>query len=574
MLDYFSRENLLPLLKDKGLLDEIRIKKIKEVYKVTKKPIEDIIVSLQFLTEEEILKAIAEHLDTEYVRIDPLNLDINIATRIIPGRFAIRYNLIVIDREDDILTIATSNPFDRRALEDIERMRKVNIKVVLTSKEDIRKIINEFYGLRSSLDAAKEQLETRELIERVDLGNLEQLSRIKDEDYGAAPVVKAVNHLLSYAFDQRASDIHIEPKRKESIVRFRIDGVLHPVHKLPKSIHKPIVSRIKIMAGLDISEKRRPQDGRIKTLHREKEIELRISIMPVVFGEKIVIRIFDPEILLSNLANIGFSKHNLERYRNIFNRPHGIVLVTGPTGSGKTTTLYATLRLLSTPDVNVVSIEEPVELVDETFNQMPIQPKIGITFASVLRTILRQDPDIIMVGEIRDKETAENAIQAALTGHLVLSTVHTNNAPSAITRLLDMDVADFLIASTLSGVIAQRLVRTICAFCKEEVEITDEQLNLLKATPKEIEIFRRNKIYEGKGCFVCRNTGYFGRSAIGETMPITDELRKLIKNGISTQEINKLAKKEGMKSLRTNGLLKVLEGITTIEEVAKAVRNT
>ena len=377
----------------------------------------------------------------------------------------------------------------------------------------------------------------------------------------------AVDHLFSYAFDQRASDVHIEPKRDKSIVRLRIDGALHTVYELPKNVHPAITSRIKTIARLDMAEKRRPQDGRIKMEKGGMEAEIRVSSVPVAFGEKLVMRVMDPDILFQDLENLGFTHMDMIRFQQYIHMPHGIILVCGPTGSGKSTTLYSTLRYLSSPDINITTVEDPIEMVHEEFNQIAVQPVVGITFASILRNILRQDPDIIMIGEMRDLETAENAIQAALTGHLVLSTLHTNDAPSSIIRLLDLGIPSFLIQATLVGILGQRLVKKICQECKEAFEIEASELVKLGL---DLERSGTLKLHRGKGCIKCRGTGYHGRSGIYEVLPITETIKKTIIPETDSESIRDIAiQEEGMVTLRENAIKKLLEGLTTYQEVLR-----
>jgi general secretion pathway protein E len=379
-------------------------------------------------------------------------------------------------------------------------------------------------------------------------------------------IVNAVNHILGYAFDQKASDIHIEPKREVSLVRMRIDGALHTVYRLPKNVHSAILSRIKTIARLDMAEKRRPQDGRIKMDKGGVEAEIRVSSIPVAFGEKVVLRIMDPDILFQDYDRLGFTPGDLIRYQQFINMPHGIVLVCGPTGSGKSTTLYSTLQYLSTPEINITTVEEPIEMIHEDFNQIGVQPAVGITFASILRNILRQDPDIIMIGEMRDLETAENAVQAALTGHLVISTLHTNDAPSAVTRLLDLGVPAFLIRATLIGVLGQRLLRKICTHCKETFEMDSQELGSLG-----LDLGRTGKLTlsHGKGCLKCRGTGYSGRTAIYEVIPFTEGMKKITSPETDLIALRTQAEKEGMITLRENAIKKLLEGITSYQEVLR-----
>ncbi|RMD60373.1 MAG: type II/IV secretion system protein, partial [Nitrospirae bacterium] len=365
---------------------------------------------------------------------------------------------------------------------------------------------------------------------------------------------------------QRASDIHIEPKRDYSMIRFRIDGVLHNINRIPKNVHPALISRIKTLARLDIAEKRRPQDGRIKTVQEGREVELRISTLPTAFGEKVVIRIFDPEVLIQDLDELGFPKRELELFKHFLSFTHGLILVTGPTGSGKTTTLYSALKTLSTTEVNVTTIEDPIEMVYEGFNQTSVQPQIGITFATALRTLLRQDPDIIMVGEIRDRETAENAIQASLTGHLVLSTLHTNDAPTSITRLLDLGLPPFLINPSLIGVVAQRLVRRICKNCAVTYKLSYEECRLLSI---DYNRMKNIGVKKGIGCPECRGTGYYGRTGIFEILEMTETIRELVDRRAPPSLIREAARKEGMVVLREAAIDKMIKGITTIEEVIR-----
>jgi general secretion pathway protein E len=372
--------------------------------------------------------------------------------------------------------------------------------------------------------------------------------------------------MLQHAYDSRASDVHIEPKREASLIRFRIDGVLHDIQRVPKVVHQAVVNRIKAMSRLDIAERRRPQDGRVKTIRHGREIELRISILPVAFGEKLVIRIFDPGVLLQDLTGLGFYPEELDTFSTFITRPHGIVLVTGPTGSGKTTTLYSALKTIATTEQNITTIEDPIELVYDIFNQTAINPKIGITFAAALRHILRQDPDIIMIGEIRDPETAQYAVQAALTGHLVFSTLHTNDASSSITRLVDLGVERFLISSTLIGAMAQRLLRRICQNCLTERYLTREEAETLRlSVPKGKHI----RSHEGAGCHECRGTGYLGRSGIFEILPIDQKMKDLIIDGADAPKIKREATTSGMRTLRQSALRKLADGITTFEEVIR-----
>jgi len=518
------------------------------------------------LDEETIFQALAEEWKIGYKKIDPLKLDLKLVTTTIPRSFAMKHLVLPVAVQDGWLTVATPNPHNLEVMEDISRVSQLKVRPVVSSKSDVTKLINELYGFRRSIAAAEEQFTGP----AIDLGNLEQyvkLRKARDLPSDDRHIVNAVEHLFNYAFDQRASDIHIEPKRNISLVRLRIDGVLHPIYKLPKSVHGALVSRVKTLSGLDMAEKRRPQDGRIKIDRGQGvEAEIRVSTIPTAFGEKGVLRILDPDILIQDVRQLGMTSMDLVRYQQFINLPHGLVLVCGPTGSGKSTTLYSSLRYLSNEENNITTVEDPIEMIYEDFNQIAVQPAVGITFASILRNILRQDPDIIMVGEMRDLETAQNAIQAALTGHLVLSTLHTNDAPLAITRLVDIGVPGFLIDATLTGIVAQRLVRKICRYCSEVFEIGADELVAMGIETEKTGII---KLKKGRGCIRCRGTGYLGRVGIFEVLPITDLIRDLIAQEGSADMIRQAACKEGMVTLRENAIKKMLDGVTTYQEVIR-----
>lgn len=515
--------------------------------------------------EETVFQVLAKEWGIPYKKIDPLKLDLNLVTTTIPRSFAMKHLVLPVEISDGCLIVATPNPFNVEVFDDIARVSNMKVNVVVSTKTDVIKLINEFFGFKRSIAAAENQFSGP----AVDIGNLEQYVSLKSFDESSVNdhhIVNAVNHIFSYAFDQRASDIHIEPKRDRSLVRMRIDGVLHTVYKLPKKVHNAIVSRIKTLSRLDMAEKRRPQDGRIKTDKEGVEVEIRISTIPVAFGEKVVMRVMDPDILFMELENLGFTASDMARYNSFVNMPHGIVLVTGPTGSGKSTTLYSTLRQLSSSEVNITTVEDPIEMVHEDFNQIAAQPSIGVTFGSILRNILRQDPDIIMIGEMRDLETAENAVQAALTGHLVLSTLHTNDAPSSIVRLIDLGVPPFLIQATIVGILGQRLVRKICPNCKASFDIdASELMRLGLDTGKKGTL----KLYRGKGCMKCRGTGYRGRTGIYEVMPCSDGIKRLIKPETDIEALKNRAVQEGLVTLRQSAVHKMLAGETTYEEVLR-----
>ncbi len=516
------------------------------------------------LSEIEIAQAIATDAKLAHVRIDTLNLDADLIEAKMSRPFARRHRMIPLDMVNGRLRVACANPYDLEGLDSFRRIAGRDIQLVVASEPEILKAITEFYGLRHSVKRAE-----RDLSAGIDLGNLEQLVRMKSEheiESSDQHVVNAVEFMLQHAFESRASDIHIEPKRDESLIRFRIDGVLHDIQKMPKIVHAAVTSRIKTMSRLDIAEKRRPQDGRCKAKRAGREVELRVSTLPVAFGEKVVLRVFDPQVLMQDLGELGFYPDELQHFNDFITRPHGIILLTGPTGSGKTTTLYSALKVIATREVNVTTIEDPIEMVHEEFNQTAVQVKVGITFAGALRHILRQDPDVIMVGEIRDGETAQYAIQAALTGHLVFSTLHTNDAASSITRLADLGIERFMISSTLVGSMAQRLLRRICPHCTAERYLTEDEVAALRLA---VPAGKRVKVKEGEGCFECRGTGYLGRTGIFEILPIDEAIKALTIRGADAPEIKREASKNGMRTLRQSALRKLAEGITTFEEVVR-----
>ena len=513
--------------------------------------------------QEVITRIIADHEGLPYVHLDPLKLDFKLVTETFGGPFAERHLVIAIDDSPGALTLAVADPWDRELLEGIQRVKGKPVQPVLAQKAHILQVIVEFHGFRRSMRAA--ELEYRS--DLPDIGNLEQLYELKDAsqlDAGDQPIVRAVWYLLNYALDHRASDIHLEPRRDEAWVRMRIDGILHVVHRLPKGVYPALVSRVKTLARMDIAERRRPQDGRFKTQHRDTEVEMRVSTAPTAFGEKVVVRVFDPGVLTQDLEHLGFFPRELHLYRQMLSNGTGMVLVVGPTGSGKTTTLYSSLHHLYSPRVNIITLEDPIENVHDSFNQIAMQPKIGLTFGSALKTVLRQDPDVVMVGEIRDAETATNAVQAALTGHQVISTIHTGEASGAVGRLLDLGVLPFLLSSTLVGVVAQRLVRRICPHCAEDDVLPEEQTLALRIPGAR---GRRLKIKRPVGCPKCRYTGYLGRTGLFEVMPMTPRLQRLISERASSQDIKREALNDGMLTLREYGIKKLAMGLTTFEEV-------
>ncbi|MGA8054689.1 MAG: GspE/PulE family protein, partial [Burkholderiales bacterium] len=523
------------------------------------------------LTLEYLTEWYAPKVGLEYRHIDPLKIDFASVTEIMSAAYAERFKVLPVEVNLKEAVIATAEPHLREWEFEIARIHKRAIRRVFASPVDISRFIVEFYNLARSVKRATGNAEARS-----SLANLEQLVELgksnRQLDANDQHIVHIVDWLWQYAFDQRASDIHIEPRRELGSVRFRIDGVLHSVYQLPMPVITAMTSRIKILGRMDVVEKRRPQDGRIKTRTAGgQEVELRLSTLPTAFGEKLVMRIFDPEVLVKDLTELGFSQEDKDRWNEMIARPHGVILVTGPTGSGKTTTLYSTLKTLATPEVNVCTIEDPVEMIEPSFNQMQVQASIDLSFPDGVRALMRQDPDIIMIGEIRDLETADMAVQAALTGHLVLSTLHTNDAASAITRLLDLGAPAYLLNATILGVMAQRLVRTLCPHCKQAVpygsgradDVAWEEL----VSPWKAR--RPVRIYKPVGCLECRMTGFRGRSGIYEVMLMSPAIRKLVTGEADVARVREQAYKEGMRSLRISGAMKVAAGLTTLEEVLK-----
>jgi general secretion pathway protein E len=515
---------------------------------------------------ETLTQWLADYADQPYLRIDPLKIDVAAVTPLMSHAFAQRHKILAVAIDSTSVTIATAQPFVSSWESNLLHVLKRPIKRVLVSPVDLQRFTNEFYRLARSVSGANAG-EPR----TAGLSSFEQMLKIgsndKEPDADDTHIINIVDWIFQYAYQQRASDIHIEPRREQGTVRFRIDGVLHNVYQFPPQVTMAIVSRLKSLGRMNVAEKRKPQDGRVKTKTPDGgEVELRLATLPTAFGEKMVMRIFDPEVLLKNPDQLGFSADDLRRWESMTMQPNGIILVTGPTGSGKTTTLYTTLKLLATSEVNVCTIEDPIEMIEGTFNQMQVQHNIDLTFASGVRALMRQDPDIIMVGEIRDLETAEMAIQAALTGHLVLSTLHTNDAPSAITRLLELGVPYYLLKATLLGVMAQRLVRTLCPHCKAPVEIDEGDWQAL-TRPWSAPL--PTQAHRAVGCTECRDTGYRGRAGVYEIMLLNDAIKPLITADTDLIALRRQAFKEGMRSLRLSGAQKVASGHTTIEEVLR-----
>lgn len=517
------------------------------------------------LTGEALGEWWAKEINQPYFSVNPLKINVQEVTKVMSFNFAKMHKILCVESHLSEVVIGTADPSSKKWASAIEQTTQKKVRTVFVRPDLIEKYIVEFYSIAKSVMGAGAQDSGGSQVT-----NFEQLLEIRDDKDATAEnkhIVNIVDWLLQYAFGQRASDIHIEPRRDVGNVRFRIDGVLHDVYEMPRNVANAVVARLKVLGRMDVSEKRRPQDGRIKTKTPSgKEVELRLSTLPTAFGEKMVMRIFDPDVLLRSFQEMGLEDRDLKIWNDLTHRTSGIVLVTGPTGSGKTTTLYTTLRELATSDVNVSTLEDPIEMVVDNFNQTQVQPQIGLDFAAGIRTLLRQDPDIIMVGEIRDTETAEMAVQAALTGHLVLSTLHTNDAPTAITRLIDLGLPAHLIRVTLNGVVAQRLVRTLCPSCKEPTEVDEQAWNSLVAPFK---VDTPKKIYQPVGCLECRDTGYMGREGIYEILEPSSASRKLITDQTDVDKLRRQALKDGSLTLRLAGAKKVAAGRTTVAEVLR-----
>jgi general secretion pathway protein E len=525
------------------------------------------------LSLEVLTQWLAQRAQLPYVKVDPMKIDVAAVTQVVSHGYANRYRILPIAVSPMQVVFATSEPFDTRWIADLAHVLRKDIQRVVANPLDVGRYLAEWWGVQRSIQRAKDA--KHDVNDGRAILNFEQLVELgKSGEVGADDrhVVHIVDWLLQYAFEQRASDIHLEPRRDSSPIRFRIDGVMHKVFELPTPVMTAVTSRIKILGRMDVAEKRRPQDGRIKTRSQGgREVELRLSSMPTAFGEKIVMRIFDPDIVVKEFRQLGFAPDEEKIWRDLVERPHGIVLVTGPTGSGKTTTLYSTLKVLATPDINVCTVEDPIEMVSPEFNQMQVHQAIDLDFATGVRTLLRQDPDIIMIGEIRDLPTAHMAVQASLTGHLVLSTLHTNDAPSALTRLLDLGVPYYLIQSTLTGVVAQRLVRTLCPHCKTETQL---DVQAWAALTHRWHLSPPERVYGPKGCLECRKTGFLGRTGIYEMLRVTPQIRTMIQANMDLARLMEAAYADGMRPLRASAASQVARGITTIVEVVNVLPPT
>ncbi|PCJ44152.1 MAG: type II secretion system protein E [Moraxellaceae bacterium] len=526
----------------------------------------------QTLTIERLTEWLAKKSGQRIFHIDPLKIDVQAITSVMSFAFAERHQILAVQVSDEQVVIASIQPFVSGWMHGLEQtLGGKEIVRVVANPADIHRYTVEFYNLAKSVSGASGSA-GQSMSGVTNFEQLLELGDLSSPEANDQHIVNIVDWLLQYAFEQRASDIHLEPRREIGHVRFRIDGVLHDVYELPATVLAAVTSRIKILGRMNVAEKRKPQDGRLKTKGKnDLEIELRLSTLPTAFGEKLVMRIFDPDVLMRTPAEMGLENEDYDRWREMVTRSNGIVFVTGPTGSGKTTTLYSSLKQLASREVNVCTIEDPIEMVEPAFNQMQVVEGIGLSFADGVKALLRQDPDIIMIGEIRDLETANVAIQAALTGHLVISTLHTNDAPSAITRLMDLGVPPYLISATVLGVMAQRLVRTLCPHCKRDAYIDEETWQSLIAPWKGK---RPEKVKSPVGCLECRKTGYMGRMGIYEIMPMSQEIKDLVAHSAPLSDVRKQAVKDGMHTLRLSGANKIASGMTTLDEVLRVVPTT
>lgn len=554
------------ILENLGLVTRAQIEEALQIQRKTGERLGQILVRLGYISSEDVCRGLATQFGLEPIKLSDKTIPPEVIAKV-PQDLAKRHRLVPIKAEADTLTVAIADPLNLFAVDNLKLVLGCEVKAVLSPEGEVNRAIDRYYG--------PEEAMVDRMIRELAIIDAKTLKKEYVKELGGgvseeeAPVVRLVSLLILEAFNERASDIHIEPMEDKLVVRYRVDGVLHEVPGPPKRLQGPVTSRIKIMAKLDIAEKRLPQDGRIRLNLKGRDVDFRVSTMPSLYGESVVLRILDKSSLLLGLDKLGFSPEDEARFERLINLPNGILLVTGPTGSGKTTTLYSSLNSINKPDRKLITVEDPVEYQLTGINQVQVKPQIGLTFASGLRAMLRQAPDIIMVGEIRDLETAEIATRAALTGHLVFSTLHTNDAPGAVVRLIDMGIAPYLVASSLQGVLAQRLVRTICGNCREVYRPREEEIVALNLGPKDVE---GATICKGKGCDQCSQTGYKGRIGLFELLIVTDEIRELIFAGAISSVIKAKARELGMKTLREDGARKVLEGITTIDEVIRATQ--
>jgi len=556
-----QRKSLGESLVEQKLITDEQLKSAIRESENTNEPLRKVLVKMALVSEEDIVTFFEEQLGIPRIDLRNYLIDAKVLS-LIPESLAKKYNLIPLFKTGDILTIATADPLNVVALDEIRIKTKSNIEPAVATESELKNAITQYYGIGGSIEDVIKSIDMKTLAieEGKEETEPEKLRNIAEE----APIIKLVNLIILQAIRDKASDIHVEPEEENLKVRFRVDGILHEQATIPKQMQAAVLSRIKIMSDMNIATKRIPQDGRFRLNIEGGQIDMRVSSMPTMFGENIVMRLLDTSSILIGLERLGFDEKNLEHFRSLIVRPYGIILVTGPTGSGKTTTLYSALNTINTPDKNIITIEDPVEYQLKMVRQSQINPKAGLTFATGLRSILRQDPDVIMVGEIRDLETAEISVQAALTGHLVFSTLHTNDAPGSLNRLIDMGVEPFLISSSVIGVVAQRLVRTICSSCKQSYTPSEEVIRDFGA-----ELPSNPKFYRGAGCKACKNSGYKGRIGVFEMLLITDKIRDLILAKTPSSQIKHVAQEAGMKTLRQDGIIKVLAGATTIDEVIR-----
>jgi type IV pilus assembly protein PilB len=547
------------ILLEGGLVTQEELSAAFEEHQRAGRALGRVLVERGVLTESQLVAALAQQIGLKFVDLSDYTLD-GAAVASVPPAVCRRYNALPIGYEDGRLLVAMSDPANVFAIDDIRSLTGAEVKPVVATKADVTAAINRVHRADGDLDDLTMALENTD--EDDDLSNLKDV--VED-----APIVKFVNLLITQAIQDRASDIHIEPTERDLRVRFRIDGVLHEIMRSPKNIQSGVISRLKIMSDINIAERRIPQDGRLSVTVNQKKIDLRVATLPTVWGEKVVMRVLDNSTAMLRLSDLGFRDENYERYAVSFTKPYGMILVTGPTGSGKSTTLYATLNIVSKPEINVITVEDPVEYRIPGINQVQTNTKAGLTFASALRSILRSDPDVVLIGEVRDHETAQIAIEAALTGHLVLSTLHTNDAPSAITRLVEMGIEPFLVGSALDCILAQRLARRLCSKCREAYTPEAETLRQARFPWQESEPLPT--LYRAVGCSACAKTGYKGRLALHEVMPVSEDIERLAVERASAAVIGQVAREQGMKTLRDDGMAKVLDGVTTLEEILRVV---
>ncbi len=547
------------LLFEHNMITHEQLQEALEAQKQTGQKIGEALISLGFVTENDIIELLEFQLGIPHVKLQRYNIDKD-ATLLVSENLARRYGLIPIRKENGILTVAMSDPLNVYAIDDVKIYTGMEVQPLIATSKEVNKAIDRYFGTQKAMEAVEEFKKEQE-------SSIKIYSKAEDEqsidEVNNAPAVKLVNSIIEQAVKSRASDIHIEPFENDIKIRYRIDGQLFEVMRPEKGIMPAISARIKIIGGMNIAEKRLPQDGRFNAEVDKNDYDLRVSILPTVFGEKIVIRIADPTSFVISKSDLGMNDEDQDKFDRMLKHPHGIILVTGPTGSGKTVTLYSAINELNKPNVNIITVEDPVEALVEGVNQVQVNYKTGLTFAVGLRSILRQDPDVIMLGEIRDSETAQIAVRAAVTGHLVLSTMHTNDAPSSVMRLIDMGVEPYMASSAIIGVISQRLVRIICKYCKSKKDATPEQINILGSPHKHVEI------YYGKGCPACNGTGYKGRVGVYEVMPVTEKHRELINEGCSSDQLMDLCIENKMVTLRHNAIKLVLSGVTSLEEMLR-----